>query len=234
MKKFKNLPITLYMSVLVVILLALNVFQSCKKEPAQLPPAPLSLLEQMVATYNAGKPEGMPSRASLMQGTMTAMTLPSKEALFFLQENGSGNTHLFLCQGETLSADLLEELGQVRVAYLHESVVIETADKGYYTFSIGERKGHDLAQQVTGKWTGLGYGLALNSDTDLRPEMFKGKGSFGEVRANSCKCRAVTQDDSDCNSGGSGSTDCSIGSTEKQPGCSVSCSNGNYACCKNI
>ncbi len=225
MKNFKNAHINLFLSFFISILLAINVFQSCKKEPSQFSAEPLPLLERLIASYNVGKPVGTEYQASLIQGTMTAMTLPSNEALFFLKKAGSDTTLLFWGQGEVLSAKLLKELGQVRVAYLHESVVIETAEKDYYVFSIGEGRGHELTQQVKAQWNGQGYGLAVNWNTALLPEKLKSLNSLNELRESSCKCRKPAPPPAgqidNCDAGGVGSTSCSVSGTATKPGCSV-------------
>lgn len=48
-----------------------------------------------------------------------------------------------------------------------------------------------------------------------------------------CGCRHVLQSASDCDSGGGGSTSCSITLPDNEGGCSVSCAGGMYACCSD-
>ena len=110
---------------------------------------------------------------------------------------------------------------------------METANGEIYIFTIGEGKGHKLVQKLVPTWSGKGFGLALNRSRTEGPLDFKGLSSSNELRASTCKCRVNLTDDSDCTAGGNGSTSCSIGSTVNDPGCSVSCNEHYYACCRS-
>ncbi|MBK8194039.1 MAG: hypothetical protein IPK76_12820 [Lewinellaceae bacterium] len=175
----------------------------------------------------------------MLEGEMTLVTLPSREALFFLKKAGESDYDIFLCQGTELSSAAQKELGKVKVAYLREALAIETSEGDIYTFTIGSRKGHEIIQKVVPYWSGKGYGLALNNNRADGPLDYKGLSSTDDLRASSCKCRLYhdPNDDSDCDSGGIGASSCSIGGTSTDPGCSVSCASDvagstYYACCQ--
>lgn len=227
------------LQITVLVLLVLNIaapaFQSCTKEtPKTDNPVLQVTLENLVSTYNAGVVLAH-EKAALLEGEMTVLTLPSKEVLFFLKKEGKATYDMFLGQGTELSSMVQKELGKVKVAYLREAMAVETQNGEIYTFTIGERKGHELVQKLASTWSGKGYGLALNFDISEAPADFKGLASTDELRATTCKCRlqTPTTDDSDCDSGGEGSTSCSIGASGTAPGCSVSCTGPTYyACCK--
>lgn len=226
-----------FLQITVLLLLALNFampgFQSCTKENPK-PDNPMSkvTLESLVNLYNIGTT--LPhQKASLLEGEMTVFTLPSKEVLFFLTQAGKSTNDIFLGQGTELGSLLKKELGKVKVAYLREAMAVEMQNGEIYTFSIGVGKGHDLIQKLAPTWLGKGYGLSLNLNRTETPSNFKGLFSTDELRASICRCREKGSDDSDCTAGGKGSTDCSIGSSSNDPGCSVSCNNLNFACCKS-
>lgn len=226
------------LQITVLVLLLLNIvvpaFQSCTKDSSKTDnPALQVTLENLVATYNNGVMLEH-EKAILMEGEMTIMTLSSKEVLFFLKKDDITTNDIFLGQGTELSSVIQKELGNVKVAYLREALVIETAAKEIYIFTIGERKGHELVQKLAPIWFGKGYGLSLNINRAEGPSAYKGLSSTDEIRASTCKCRyqEAGSDDSDCTAGGSGSTSCSIGASGSDPGCSVSCSEGHYSCCK--
>ena len=172
-------------------------------------------------------------KAILMEGEMTVMTLPSKEVLFFLKKSGETTNDIFLCQGTELTSTIQKELGKVKVAYLREALAVETENGEIYTFTIGERKGHEIVQKAIPTWSGKGYGLSLNRSRNEGPLDYKGLNSTNELRASTCKCREPIDPDDDCDSGGHYSTSCSIGPTTTDPGCSTSCTGGRYACCIN-
>ncbi|MBV6440236.1 MAG: hypothetical protein DYG98_11020 [Haliscomenobacteraceae bacterium CHB4] len=228
--------------IIVFVLLVLNmvapIFQSCIKDTPktdnQVPPT----LEQLVNTYNTGVTLEH-EKAILLEGDMTIMTLPSKEVLFFLKRGTQSSYDIFLGQGTELSSAVQKELGKVKVAYLREAMAVQTEDGNIYTFTIGERKGHEVIQKLSPAWTGKGYGLAYSYNGNLSPKDFKGLSSTNEIRASTCKCRRQepNTDWSDCDSGGEGASSCSIGASGTDPGCSVSCASNSYstyyACCQN-
>lgn len=225
------------LQIAVLLLFALNlcmpVFQSCTKEGPKADNASVPItLENLVNQYNAGI--GLPhQKASLLEGQMSVLTLPSKEVLFFLNQPGKPTNDIFLGQATELSSVLAKELGKVKVAYLREALAVESSNGEIYTFTIGIRKGHDLVQKLASTWTGKGYGLSLNLNRAEGPLNFKGLFSTDELRATTCKCREKGSNDSDCTAGGNGSTDCSIGASGTDPGCSVSCNDLYFACCKS-
>lgn len=239
-----------FLKITIFVLLVLNIlvpaFQSCSKDSSKTENPTLQLtMENLVNSYNKDVTFEH-EKAVFLEGEMTIMTLPSKEVLFFLKKEGSNINEVFLGQGTDLSSMIQKELGKVKVAYLREALGIETEDGAIYTFTIGERKGHDIIQKLTPAWTGKGYGLTYNYGRDLGPSDFKGLSSTDELREptpSSCKCRVSGSSDSDCASGGAGSTSCSIGATTAangttvDPGCTVSCGTSAggvvyYACCK--
>ena len=222
----KLLKITV--AVLFLLNITIPVFHSCTKESAKTPD-PVTL-ESLVNAYNIGLLHE-PEKAVILEGTMTIMTLPSKEVIFFLKPAASPGNHIFIGQGTELPSMLQKDMGAIKVAYLKDAMAVEAADGSVYTFTIGVRKGHELVQKLKSDWAGAGYGLTLNYNRTEGPGDFKGLASTEEFRASVCKCRLANQSDTDCDSGGSGAASCSIGSTTTDPGCSVSCSVG-YACCQ--
>jgi hypothetical protein len=232
----KVLKITVFALFLLNILV--TAFQSCTKDSSKTNNATVATLENLVNTYNAGVVFEH-EKAILMEGEMTAMTLPSKEVLFFLKKEGKPTYDIFLGQSTELSSVIQKELGKVKVAYLREAMAVETEVGEIYTFTIGERKGNELVRKLTPTWYGKGYGLAYNFNSSLSPSDFKGLSSTDELRASSCKCRLVTPNTTwdDCDSGGDGANSCSIGASGSDPGCSVSCVSTEYstyyACCTN-
>lgn len=205
----------------------------------------------LVAQYNAG--ESIDEfKAIFMEGSMSVLTLPSKEVLFFLKRtDNSAVNDIFICQNNQLETTLNEDLGNVYVAYLREALVIQTTNGKTYVFSIGERKGHEIAKNISADWSITGYGLAFWMNRSDDPSSFKGYSSLSEKYApgdpdkassrssvNECQCVEYQvprppDGDSNCNSGGYGSSSCSITGTTTQAGCSTNCSGNYYACCTN-
>lgn len=209
-------------------------FPSCTKETSKAIPTPDAItLEKMVVSYNSGKVLEH-EKAILTEGDMTIMTLPSKEVLFFLRKDGASTNDIFLGQGIQLSSSVQKELGRVTVAYLREAIAVQTEEGEIYTFTIGEGKGHETIQKIASSWSGIGYGLSFRWNRDTGPSDYKGLNSEKElmVRASSCVCVDVTSTNPpNCESGGAGSTACSIGATSTDPGCSVTCGSAYYSCC---
>lgn len=239
------------LKIAVFFLFALNVaiplIQSCTKDtPKTDNPASRPGMESLVSEYNAGVLFNH-EKALLLEGKMTVLSLPSKEVLFFLkQENEPGN-QVFLGQGTVLSSTIQKDLGKVKVAYLREAIAIETEQKEIYTFTIGERKGHDLIRKLTPDWSGKGFGLAFNYRRYTEPFDYQGLLSTDDLvqdRATPSSCKCVEPQEvptSNCTSGGTGASSCSIGATVNNgvtvdPGCTVSCATVDgvvrwYACC---
>jgi hypothetical protein len=228
------------LKITVFILLVLNIIQSCTKDSSKNDnPALQFTLENLVSTYNKGVALDH-NKAILMEGEMTVMTLPSKEVLFFLKKAGASTYEIFLGQGTELSSMIQTELGKVKVAYLREALAVETETGEIFTFTIGERKGHELVQKLTSTWSGKGYGLAFRWNRTETPSDYKGLSSEKdlEFRAATCRCELSGGPSVPCSSGGVGATDCSIGATvvngvTTDPGCSIGCGQGYYACCNS-
>ncbi len=221
------------LQIAVFSLLFLNVifyFPSCTKDtPSSTAQQPVTL-ESLVLAYNVGLNIDA-YKAQFLEGTMEVITLPSKEVLFFLKQADQTNNSMFLAQATDFSSKLTADLGQVKVAYLKEAIVIQDQTGLLYTFSIGEGRGNELIQKLTATWTGQGYGLAFNTHVQESVTNYKGLSSTNELRKVSCKCEA-SGGRSDCDSGGVGSTECSISSGGlTSEGCSVRCGGGYYACC---
>lgn len=233
----KALRISIF--ILLVLNILVPVIQSCTKDSQK---TGNSALRNLVDTYNKDVPFEQ-DKAVYLEGEMTVMTLPSKEVLFFLKKENKPTTEIFLAQGTSLPSNPDKALGKVKVAYLHEAVAIEAENGDIYTFTIGERKGDALIQNLTPAWAGKGFGLAFWFNRKETPSDFAQLAStddlYGNLRATApeCKCKVYdpnVTNDPDCTSGGVGATSCSIATVETVAGCSVSCESQNsyYTCCK--
>jgi hypothetical protein len=189
-------------------------------------------LEKLVESYNKDKINAH-QMASLYEGEMTIITLPSTESLFMLEGGEEEGGILFYCQSEPKSSDANEvmdkNLGLVRAAYLREALVVSTSDGELFTFSIGKGQGDELIKDIKANWQHIGFGLSAIQGRGYSPEDFRGLQSVADTRADvACLCVRHTET-AECEAGGSGSTSCSISSGTAS--CNVTCDGWHYACC---
>lgn len=148
-----------------------------------------------------------------------------------------GNIDLFRLETESALQPLNVVLESASVEYRGgELVVMDATSRTFYTFSVsGAEFTAPRAPEGFNSVRFVGYGL----DHSIRPmsEVHPSKGRAIKAQEDPCEMTVCFFDQdpygggggggggSSCNSGGHGSTSCSVN------GCSVSCSTGYYACC---
>lgn len=218
------------LALLLLICGSIYSFQGCLKENPTDENQPTQFsLAQMVADYNYGKNMDF-EKALLLKGTVTAMTFPSNEVLFFIEYPGQSSQDLFYGQGTSLSSTLGKEMKEVTVAYFRDALAVETKEGELFTYSLGEGEGHNLIKDLPAVWKGTGYGLSYRTNTPFRPKDVKGLSSLEIVREVTCICIEFYVQE-ECDSGGPGAVTCSISDSSGE--CSVTCREQYYPCCNS-
>ncbi|MDX1942655.1 MAG: hypothetical protein SFU99_18970 [Saprospiraceae bacterium] len=197
------MKILLYTYVLVTLLISI----SCNLNED------LKFTKQIDLSELNSKPE-----YTVFQGSVRLM--PSKMGLIlFIEGNTEQENKTFLLQTKVSLLNKERVLGQGKIYYQENLLYFD----GVEQFSLYLS---DVNLPIKLKQAYSGFGLArYNQLIDVN--YFENPGDA------SCRCRENASSGSDCDAGGPGAQDCSVGggSPPDECNCSVTCSSGYFACC---
>lgn len=135
--------------------------------------------------------------------------------------------HIFVLQTEGVKEDAISDVQISKVIYL-DHIMIATTDKGKYYFSVRNQHAERVQKMIPKNQNYIaeiyGYGLIYNK---IKKEVIDNPSLIIDELTADSSFKVSSIDIRGCNSGGEGSSSCSI------DGCSVSCDLGYYACCNH-
>ncbi len=220
--------------IITIFFLPLLIF-SCSKDHLSEKETSLEIIQEQIITKNNKNKHG--SQVSIKN-------TKNNEILIFEKPIGADYVVRYLLQMNNL-VKVSKFLKEASVSYDGSKLKVSTTNDGNYLFQLDSKGGLENNFTLTKKFNGFGLSRLVIKDTESGDdESFRigyhinGGPTVGIV---TCICINNSVVDNTCDSGGAGSSSCSISELQEQDNdlknseadgsCSVSCNDGYYACC---
>ena len=194
-------------------------FISCDKETLKKQEFHLQNVDKMISEFNVGR--NIENWALLSEGDLEII-IANDMILMKFDIPGNEEIKTYFLQIDKKDFSLKSQhFGLAEVIYLQQQIVVNSLERQQtLLFSLTKDSTPNYAKDIIFTNQFYGYGIGLNSAI---------RGAV-TLRTPTCYCYLTSEPLQGCDSGGIGSTSCSILGTG---GCSVSCGLHYYSCCNN-